>query len=501
MTGNGLSSVRNPAQSNEIQKVVCRASGGTFTLTFRGKTTLPIPYDAKLANIVGYFESLRTVGPGNVRVILYSTQACLDAGSTWTVEFLQNFGPLPLLVPNIKKLTTTSVSPPFLSVERQIIGTKENAECSGRGICDQSIGVCSCSTNFDSSDGYNGVGTRGDCGYATAAIQYCPGLLSCSAHGECAAAPTYKCLCNDGWTGADCSERLCPADVAWFGLPSATDTAHLFESVECSAMGTCDRSSGTCNCISGFKGSACEYLACPGSTNECNAHGACLDMNTLAALATENGVVAGYSYGNSPNNPYTWDAFKVFGCLCDAGYSGYDCSQRTCPTGDDPATINQFDETQILACTDADLKGTIVLNFRQAVSAPLSPLATSAQVRAALMAMVTTDNVYPVGEVSVERLDPTKTDQLCTESGSQLAVTFLSVHGDLPLITVSSNYIDNIDVTEYIAGSKETLECSGRGMCDRSNGLCTCFQGYGSSNGHGDKGTQGDCGHLMPFPL
>ena len=94
-----------------------------------------------------------------------------------------------------------------------------------------------------------------------------------------------------------------------------------------------------------FTGAACSRLSCAGTADACNAHGQCLDMYTLAKLSTVNGVIPtaasmGYtiSYGALPNNPKTWDALKLFGCLCDAGYTGYDCSQKTCPFGDDPAT-------------------------------------------------------------------------------------------------------------------------------------------------------------------
>ena len=30
-----------------------------------------------------------------------------------------------------------------------------------------------------------------------------------------------------GWTGSDCSNRLCPSSVSWFGYPTAIDTAHV----------------------------------------------------------------------------------------------------------------------------------------------------------------------------------------------------------------------------------------------------------------------------------
>lgn len=292
LTGNSANTPSNPIQYNEVQMVVCKAGGGSFTLTFRGKTTVSIPYNAKAAQIQAAIEALTTVGAGNTKIVMFGSQACLDTGTKWTVEFLQNFGSLPLMVPDSSLLFfSNALVKPLLTVGKQQDGTKENAECSNRGICDHTTGICACSTNFDTSNGYNLPGTRGDCGYATRTIQYCPGTVSCSAHGQCAGNPTYKCICSDGWTGADCSERICPMGVSWFNYPTGANVAHVFESVECSDMGECDRSSGLCTCVSGFTGSACEYLTCPGTPDLCNAHGECLDMNTLAKRQLVNGVL------------------------------------------------------------------------------------------------------------------------------------------------------------------------------------------------------------------
>ena len=58
----------------------------------------------------------------------------------------------------------------FSLVETQT-GTKENAVCSGRGLCDPTVGFCGCAVNFDTSNGYNSPGTRGDCGYVTNTVQ------------------------------------------------------------------------------------------------------------------------------------------------------------------------------------------------------------------------------------------------------------------------------------------------------------------------------------------
>ena len=43
-------------------------------------------------------------------------------------------------------------------------------------------------------------------------------------------------------------------------------------------------------------------------------------------------------YGTNPNNPVTWDADRVFGCLCDEGWEGYDCSLQSCTKGTNPDT-------------------------------------------------------------------------------------------------------------------------------------------------------------------
>ena len=81
-------------------------------------------------------------------------------------------------------------------------------------------------------------------------------------------------------------------------------------------------SSGECQCFAGFSGYACQRRACP---NDCSGHGMC---RLLGELKT----VVPYSSDN-------WDSDHIQACVCDAGYFGTDCSQRRCPTGDDPLTL------------------------------------------------------------------------------------------------------------------------------------------------------------------
>merc|ERR1719352_1545278 len=120
--------------------------------------------------------------------------------------------------------------------------------------------------------------------------------------------------------------------------------------VECSNMGVCDRTKGECTCNIGFAGGACERMVCPGQP-VCFGHGQCLSMSLLADKTELNGDATEHTYGKIPNDPATWDHDKMYGCLCDEGYEGYDCSLRACPRGDDPRTIDQTFELQAFTCT------------------------------------------------------------------------------------------------------------------------------------------------------
>ena len=75
--------------------------------------------------------------------------------------------------------------------------------------------MCTCETNFLSSDGRGGQGSRRDCGYIVdpSTVTECPygrhlaGIerpydTPCSGHGLCDQS-TYTCQCYEGWTGFD----------------------------------------------------------------------------------------------------------------------------------------------------------------------------------------------------------------------------------------------------------------------------------------------------------
>ncbi|KAF0691567.1 Aste57867_17235 [Aphanomyces stellatus] len=485
-------------QYNEKQIVMCKATGGFFTLTYRGQTTQPIvPTDT--AATVQAKLALTTIHGVAVSYSGITTQACTVLGNNIIIEFTQDFGDLPSMVGDPSQLTHSSAGmTPALTITTAVQGTKENAYCSNRGLCDRTSGICACFTNFFSSDGTGNVGTRGDCGAAMAAITQCPGTtLACSGHGICQGPPTYTCICASGYQGGDCSEMICPTGKAWFDTPYDVQGAH--GQAECSNAGTCDRTKGVCVCDTRFSGASCNRMNCP---NGCSGHGTCQTLQSMAGLATINGDPMKFTYGAIPNYYSTWDFDQSQGCVCNPGYSGYDCSLLACPTGDDPLTIKdpnnriQVNTKQVITCIATG--GTFTLGFRGQFTPPLQSTVTAAMLSAAL-------NVLPAfGTVTVTYSLGTTA---CTTGGTNvISVTFQTVFGPLPSIRSTLNGVTSITILNdgtggSIVGTKEEAMCSNRGSCDYSHGLCVCAEGFTSSNGYGQPGSRGDCGYMEPVYL
>lgn len=529
-------------QVNEKQLVVCTATEGSFTLTFykqgppfRPYTTPPIAYNANANSVTQAFEGIADV------TILFNegTSICSsDAQIIASVEFNQDFGDLPAMIPggdqvqNVKVFTdgnpATSPSP---SVPVSVKGNKENIDCSGRGFCDELTGVCACYTSYQTSNGYGAAGQRGDCGAPTGGITACPGAsIACSGHGFCAGAPSFVCMCSAGYMGGDCSQRSCPSAMSWFDAPIRTDYGHQKE--ECSNMGICDRTKGECKCRVNYEGAACDRMSCPGGEPACSSHGQCLSMAQLAEQSTihSNGALTDHTYGKTPNDPYTWDFNKIYGCKCDRDYTGYDCSLRVCPKGDDPLTgtgngdVVQVKETQFVKCV-AD-GGTFALRFRGETTAPIKYNAAKEDIEKAIEELRSVGGATYVGDVTVEFFPLTETSACSTETrnnGTIIRIYFDSELGDLPEMVPSYaqtlSLVSSLDGTSTdpsvvvlsdgeslgsytsVKGTTENAECSNRGICDRSTGLCTCSPGFGSSNGNGmnsEAGTRGDCGYVLP---
>ena len=125
----------------------------------------------------------------------------------------------------------------------------------------------------------------------------CP--RDCSRHGLC----EYNfCVCDQGFTGNDCSNVSCPADDCYFDYFGRQQVCF-----QCNGRGECNGYTGQCMCRFPASGLSCEFTEC---LNQCNGHGTC-DRTRANSL--------GYGV-----------------CLCDLkdglpAYEGLDCSIPICP--------------------------------------------------------------------------------------------------------------------------------------------------------------------------
>jgi len=186
----------------------------------------------------------------------------------------------------------------------------------------------------------------------------------CSGHGTCGEQGI--CTCYDNWglgqshDSGDCSQRICPFELAWVDKPTETYGLH-HQYAECAARGVCNRDSGECECFPGYEGKGCQRSTCP---NSCSGHGTCEFIDDMPYGST----IADY-YSTQSNNDFTktsklgatitaydgpfgvtepmtmsymyWDKMKIRGCMCDPAYGDVDCSKRLCPHGTDIMDVRQ----------------------------------------------------------------------------------------------------------------------------------------------------------------
>lgn len=127
--------------------------------------------------------------------------------------------------------------------------------------------------------------------------------------------------------------ELCPYGLDWNG----NHTAY----VECSGRGRCNRDTGECICDKNFIGQSCDKLSCPSVTyQDCSGHGKCISMRQNAELHIQNVKCFDQDGTQDPvvvpyyENPISsWDANRIYGCRCQSGWKGYDCSIPECSYG------------------------------------------------------------------------------------------------------------------------------------------------------------------------
>ncbi|KAG7456964.1 hypothetical protein MATL_G00241500 [Megalops atlanticus] len=198
----------------------------------------------------------------------------------------------------------------------------------------------------------------------------------CSGHGSFNM-DVCGCVCEEGWTGKNCSEPRCPGD--------------------CSGQGVCVE--GECVCDRDLGGENCSEPRCPG---DCSGRGLCIDGECVCEEA--------YSGDDCSSgrclNDCTDQGVCVNGtCQCHPGFTGEDCALATCPNncsqrgtcrrgmcacqegfgGDDcsavapPVNLRVRDVTE--RTIDLEWEGSVVVTDYLVTYAPTSPGGVQLEIR------------------------------------------------------------------------------------------------------------------------
>jgi len=323
------------------------------------------------------------------------------------------------------------------------------------------------------------------------AMARCPN--SCSGAGTCGADD--KCTCYPNFKGTDCSERVCPYQIGFADVASADNSAHAY--MECSGKGLCDRKSGTCKCFAGYEGEACRRTVCP---NSCSGHGTCELMSEIAADPSN-------AAGGAANRVFnTWESAKHQVCKCDPYWGGVDCSARQCPKGDDPLTTAGLAEVQTVTVGDGNNNGGAAITgfFTLTFTDKFNGVWTTRPIAGVDVDDSTATSGWSGREVA-RALNglPNQVIKGATvawsdnSNNNDYAITFSTEYNSGPQNLLTCNaagctvkgcnpYFAGLagggtitcTVAQTTAGTKEVAECSNRGACDYSTGLCTCHSGY-----------------------
>lgn len=225
--------------------------------------------------------------------------------------------------------------------------------------------------------------------------------------------------------------------------------------------------------------------------------------------------------GKTFDQDYSWDSDRARACVCDAGWQGLGCENRMCPYGNDimdvmpgydensllgmPGHGNEQAQVQTVTLYDADLDNT---NFAGKTFAIQFTSKLNETYATQPIMWDTTDSVLAGYIESALKKLPNKViddvdvsvDSTVDANGVVIDVTFtgeavqgkqhkLEILADAcgegcsPRITGLTNIrtfstltLSNVQITTI--GSHQSFECGRRGTCERTTGLCKCWEGF-----------------------
>ena len=80
--------------------------------------------------------------------------------------------------------------------------------------------------------------------------------------------------------------------------------------------GTCNKATGTCKCVSGFSGDACQRFGC---LYDCSGHGQCVSMKKMATMPNALPLSKPATYTGLETTE-RWDQDRIYGCVCDSSW-------------------------------------------------------------------------------------------------------------------------------------------------------------------------------------
>ena len=203
-----------------------------------------------------------------------------------------------------------------------------------------------------------------------------------------------------------------------------------------------------------------------------------------------------------------WDAGVLFGYERGGGFKGYDCSLKSCPSGDDPFTETHINEKHTLTRTAAG--GTASLSFGKHSATNTPYTASASTVAAAISALRPITAVVGSTKTGVAVTLSSPATVWCSSAGITVTtVKFLAnfvkqplIQADLTSLTLTSTVNATVVVKRTKTGTKESEVCSNRWLCGETVGTCECSltsscpEGcWATSNGYAAAGARGDCGY------
>jgi len=322
-------------------------------------------------------------------------------------------------------------------------------DCSGNGVCQN--GTCDCNSDFsgngcqfeDSDEvtttteasGMSGIDQALKSYAATRPLKDCPD--NCNGQGRCESDGT--CTCIPGYTGDAC-ESYCPN--------------------ACSGHGECTM--GACLCQSGYSGDDCSSETC------CSGHGDCSEPGSPCRCDEgwmgENCDVPAECSDPTCSGHGECDKGK---CVCDGGWTGLACDDppKECPICPEGGTCDR--SSGICFCSSVPCA-----NGTSASSSSFSSSSSSSSSSAGTVGFL---NVAGLQGQSLEG-DATSDCGSIEGRGSWSSTLGGCVCNGL----YHGSYCELKHCSDYDAENPSKLECSGNGVCS-PQGLCLCFPGWGKA--------------------